>query len=58
MSGYAGDPIGRRGLLPAGAALLVKPFTEASLLRMVREVLADVPEGGSSQHRRFGGGSS
>jgi PAS domain S-box-containing protein len=46
MSGYAGDPIGRRGLLPAGAPLLVKPFTEASLLRMVREVLADVPEDG------------
>jgi CheY-like chemotaxis protein len=46
MSGYAGDPIGRRGLLPAGAPLLLKPFTEASLLRMVREVLADVPEGG------------
>jgi len=45
MSGYAGDPIGRRGLLPAGAPLLVKPFTEASLLRMVREVLATVPEG-------------
>ncbi|HEV3076296.1 MAG TPA: response regulator [Thermoanaerobaculia bacterium] len=46
MSGYAGDPIGRRGLLPAGAPLLLKPFTEAGLLRMVREVLADVPEGG------------
>jgi two-component system, cell cycle sensor histidine kinase and response regulator CckA len=46
MSGYAGDPIGHRGLLPAGAPLLVKPFTEASLLRMVREVLAAVPEGG------------
>jgi two-component system, cell cycle sensor histidine kinase and response regulator CckA len=46
MSGYAGDPIGRRGLLPAGAPLLLKPFKEASLLRMVREVLADVPEGG------------
>ena len=40
MSGHAGDLIGRRGLLPAGAALLVKPFTESSLLRMVREVLA------------------
>ena len=46
MSGYAGDPIGRRGLLPVAAPLLIKPFTEASLLRMVREVLADVPEGG------------
>jgi two-component system, cell cycle sensor histidine kinase and response regulator CckA len=46
MSGHAGDPIGRRGLLPAGAPLLVKPFTEAGLLRMVREVLADIPEGG------------
>ncbi|HXO43215.1 MAG TPA: ATP-binding protein [Thermoanaerobaculia bacterium] len=46
MSGYAGDPIGRHGLLPAGAALLVKPFTAANLLRMVREVLAEVPEGG------------
>jgi two-component system cell cycle sensor histidine kinase/response regulator CckA len=46
MSGYAGDLVGRRGVLPAGAALLVKPFTEASLLRMVREVLADGPEGG------------
>jgi PAS domain S-box-containing protein len=43
MSGYAGDPIGHRGLLPAGAPLLVKPFTEVDLLRMVREVLADVP---------------
>jgi len=44
MSGHAGDLIGRRGELPAGAALLIKPFTEASLLRMVREVLADAPE--------------
>ncbi len=42
MSGYAGDPIGRRGMLPAGAALLLKPFTAASLLRMVQEVL-DAP---------------
>jgi two-component system cell cycle sensor histidine kinase/response regulator CckA len=39
MSGYTGDLMGRRGMLPPGAALLVKPFTQASILRSVREVL-------------------
>jgi two-component system cell cycle sensor histidine kinase/response regulator CckA len=42
MSGYTGDLRGRRGMLPPGAALLVKPFTQASILRMVREVLDHV----------------
>jgi two-component system, cell cycle sensor histidine kinase and response regulator CckA len=39
MSGYTGEVVGRRGLLPQGAALLEKPFTERSLLRKVREAL-------------------
>jgi two-component system cell cycle sensor histidine kinase/response regulator CckA len=39
MSGYSRDLIGHRGPLPSGVAFLVKPFTETSLLRTVREVL-------------------
>ncbi|HVT56992.1 MAG TPA: ATP-binding protein [Thermoanaerobaculia bacterium] len=39
MSGYPGDLIRRRSLLPAGTAFLEKPFTEQRLLRKVREVL-------------------
>jgi two-component system cell cycle sensor histidine kinase/response regulator CckA len=39
MSGYSGEVIGRRGLVPPGAALLEKPFTAGNLLRTVRQVL-------------------
>jgi CheY-like chemotaxis protein len=38
-SGYAGDAIARRGVLESGVPFLEKPFTSASLLRKVREVL-------------------
>ena len=39
MSGYVGDVIGHRGVVPPGAALIEKPFTVTGLLRKVREVL-------------------
>jgi len=44
MSGYTGDLMGRRGLLPAGAPLLLKPFTADNLRRTVRQVLDDTRE--------------
>jgi CheY-like chemotaxis protein len=40
MSGYAGDALGRRGVLEDGLAFLPKPFTPAALLQKVRNVLA------------------
>ena len=40
MSGYAGDALGRRGVLEDGLAFLPKPFTPAALLHKVRTVLA------------------
>jgi len=39
MSGYTAEDLGRLGTLPAGAALIEKPFTPAHLARTVREVL-------------------
>jgi CheY-like chemotaxis protein len=39
MSGYAGDALGRRGVLEDGLAFLPKPFTPAALLHKVRTVL-------------------
>jgi signal transduction histidine kinase/CheY-like chemotaxis protein len=39
MSGYVGDVIGHRGVVPPGAALIEKPFTVTGLLRKVREAL-------------------
>jgi DNA-binding response OmpR family regulator len=39
MSGDTGNMIGTRGLVPAGAALIEKPFTERSLLLKVRSLL-------------------
>jgi PAS domain S-box-containing protein len=39
MSGYTSDSIGQRGVLEAETALLNKPFTQAVLLRKVRDVL-------------------
>jgi CheY-like chemotaxis protein len=36
MSGYAGDEMRQRGLLPPGSAFVAKPFTPASLARQVR----------------------
>jgi PAS domain S-box-containing protein len=40
MSGYAGDALGRRGVLEEGVAFLPKPFTPSALLHRVRTVLA------------------
>jgi len=40
MSGYAGDPLGRRGVLEDGLAFLPKPFTASALLDKVHSVLA------------------
>jgi CheY-like chemotaxis protein len=40
MSGYAGDALGRRGVLEDGLAFLPKPFTAAALLQKVRNALA------------------
>jgi hypothetical protein len=40
MSGYAGDKLGRRGLLEDGLAFLPKPFTPAALVHKVGAVLA------------------
>jgi PAS domain S-box-containing protein len=39
MSGYTGEEIVRRGILESDMPFLEKPFTAASLLRKVREVL-------------------
>jgi CheY-like chemotaxis protein/nitrogen-specific signal transduction histidine kinase len=36
MSGYTGEEMRQRGLLPAGSAFVAKPFTPASLARQVR----------------------
>jgi len=43
MSGYTGDVLGQRGVDPAEAVFLEKPFTPTSLARTVREVLATRP---------------
>jgi CheY-like chemotaxis protein len=40
MSGYAGDALGRRGVLEDGLAFLQKPFTAAALLHKVGTVLS------------------
>jgi len=42
VSGYTHDVISERGVLDAGLHFLPKPFTSASLLARVREVL-DAP---------------
>jgi PAS domain S-box-containing protein len=39
VSGYAGHTIGRHGVIATSASFLPKPFTPASLLTKVREVL-------------------
>jgi CheY-like chemotaxis protein len=39
LSGHTHDTAVRRGMLPATAAFLQKPFTSAALARKVREVL-------------------
>jgi len=40
MSGYAGDALGRRGVLEDGLAFLQKPFTAAALLQKIETILA------------------
>ncbi len=44
MSGYPGDDVERRGLVPEGAIFLQKPFTPDSLVAKVRELLPDSRE--------------
>ena len=39
MTGYAGDDLGRRGLLEPDMVVLEKPFDTTALLTKVREVL-------------------
>jgi hypothetical protein len=39
MSGYTSDVIVYQGILEAGISLIEKPFSEAALMRKVREVL-------------------
>ncbi len=39
MSGYTDDSIVRHGVLESGIAFLQKPFTQASLIGKIREVL-------------------
>jgi two-component system cell cycle sensor histidine kinase/response regulator CckA len=48
ISGYSGDVAGRPNLLPEGARLLGKPFTQQSLLEKVREALDDKPAAGGA----------
>jgi hypothetical protein len=40
MSGYTNHAIDRNGLLESGRAFLQKPFTPATLVRKIRDVLA------------------
>jgi PAS domain S-box-containing protein len=44
MSGYTNDEVVRHGVILARDAFLQKPFTPATLVAMVRSVLAAVPE--------------
>jgi len=39
MSGYTDEAIAHHGVLEEGITLLQKPFSQESLLRLVREVL-------------------
>jgi FixJ family two-component response regulator len=39
MSGYAGEAMRHRGVLPAGAPLVQKPFSAQTLATRVREAL-------------------
>ncbi|MEO7972219.1 MAG: PAS domain S-box protein, partial [Thermoanaerobaculia bacterium] len=39
ISGYSGEAVFQRGMLPKGTAFLSKPFPIDALLRMVREIL-------------------
>ena len=43
MSGYTDDAIARHGVLEEGTHLIMKPFTTASLVKEVREVLDSPP---------------
>jgi DNA-binding NarL/FixJ family response regulator len=43
VSGFAGDEVGRLGLLEAGKPFLSKPFSPELLVERVRELLAGRP---------------
>jgi two-component system, cell cycle sensor histidine kinase and response regulator CckA len=45
MSGYTGEDVVQRGLLPAGAPFQQKPFTPATLASKVRSMLDHQPRG-------------
>jgi DNA-binding NtrC family response regulator len=47
MSGYAQPALGDAGTLEPGAILLEKPFTEPTVLALVRRVLEDQPTASS-----------
>jgi FixJ family two-component response regulator len=47
MSGYTDSSIAKHGVLEAGISLLHKPFTEAELVRKVREALDASKQGAS-----------
>ncbi len=51
ISGYPGEEVMQRGLLPEGAALLQKPFTPGQLAQRVREVLDGIGEPGERTRR-------
>ena len=44
MSGYTGDRLGAHGVVEAGVGFIEKPFTPASLVKKVNEILAGAKE--------------
>ncbi len=55
-SGYAGDEIVMRGLVPEGSPFLAKPFTAGQLVAAVGEQLADRRESGAVRVKNRGAG--
>ncbi|MGH2944645.1 MAG: ATP-binding protein, partial [Solirubrobacteraceae bacterium] len=52
VSGYTAETARGRGNLPAGSALLEKPFNRGALLRMLRDLLDEPRAGGDRTERR------